>query len=160
MGNERLSLPVLVAACRSCGSPPENGHEDDCLLADHEAMLAGDADATITHDPDNCYWCVVDRPPVVSSCRCGDCCRQLLIEVDLEDARREPKIAERASPILSPAEVTRSGRRELEGYLLNSNENDGACMFLDRTTDLCQIYATRPLVCRLFDCDRKGEVGE
>lgn len=35
---------------------------------------------------------------VVKACPCGDCCRRLLIEVHLEDARREPKIAERGEP--------------------------------------------------------------
>jgi Putative zinc- or iron-chelating domain len=153
MAGERLSLPVLDATCRSCGTPLEDGHADDCPLAEHQAMLAGDENAKIAHDPDDCYWCVIDRPPVAASCRCGDCCRRLLIEVDAEDARREPKIVERGSPILSAAEVTRSGRRELEGYLLNSAANDGACVFLDQTTNLCHIYGSRPLVCRLFDCD-------
>ena len=27
---------------------------------------------------------------VISSCRCAECCRRLLIEVDVEDAEREP----------------------------------------------------------------------
>jgi Fe-S-cluster containining protein len=35
------------------------------------------------------------------------------------------------------------------------NLGDG-CVFLDPKTDLCGIYKTRPLVCRLFDCEGEG----
>jgi hypothetical protein len=52
-------------------------------------------------------------------------------------------------------ELTKSGHEELEGYLLNNRE-DLACVFLDRRTNLCSIYDTRPLTCRLFDCDGAG----
>lgn len=55
---------------------------------------------------------------VTNECRCGECCRNLIIEVDLEDAKREPKIAERGSPIYASADLTESGQRELEGYYL------------------------------------------
>jgi Fe-S-cluster containining protein len=88
-------------------------------------------------------------------CRCGECCRRLLIEVDLEDAEREPRIKELGSPTFTDARLTRSGKRELEGYLLNSRD-DMACVFLDREKNLCTIYETRPLGCRVFDCDREG----
>ena len=44
---------------------------------------------------------------------------------------------------------------ELSGYLLNAK--DGPCVFLDRETNLCTVHPTRPLVCRLFDCDRYQE---
>jgi Fe-S-cluster containining protein len=84
----------------------------------------------------------------------GQCCK-LIIEVGLDDARREPKIAERGSPIYAPAELTESGQAELEGYLLNDAKNGYACTFLDRSTNLCSIYDTRPWVCRIFDCDGK-----
>jgi Fe-S-cluster containining protein len=67
----------------------------------------------------------------------------------LQDAEREPQIAERAKPIYTAAKLTRSGLRELEGYLLNGD--DLACMFLDQATNLCTIYDTRPLACRLFE---------
>jgi Putative zinc- or iron-chelating domain len=154
MSTERIPLLVLDEQCRSCGSPVDDGHDVDCPLADHEAMLSGDEDAKLMHDPDGCYWCVAERPATLSQCRCGECCRRQLIEVDTEDARREPKIAERASPIFTPAILTASGRRELEGFLLNSEANDGACVFLDPASNLCQIYDTRPLVCRLFNCDQ------
>ena len=70
----------------------------------------------------------------------------------LRDAEREPKIKELGSPLYTPAELTQSGERELEGYLLNTGK-DRACVFLDQATNLCGIYETRPLICRLFDCD-------
>jgi len=90
---------------------------------------------------------------VKNDCRCGECCRRLIIETELEDAAREPKIAERGSPIYMPPEVTESGEKELVGYNLNDKANDYACTFLDRSTNLCSIYDTRPWVCRVFDCD-------
>src|SRR5207248_2220420 len=85
---------------------------------------------------------------VIDSCRCGKCCR-LLIEVDLEDAEREPKIKERGSPIYTPPELTESGQRELAGYMLNKEENGYACVFLDQASSLCSIYPTRPLASAL-----------
>jgi len=109
------------------------------------------------HYPDACYQCVLARDPALSSCRCGNCCRSMLIEVLVEDAEREPRIKELASPIYADARLTLSGQRELEGYLLNTGEN-GACVFLDDKTNLCTIYETRPLLCRVFDCD--GEARE
>jgi len=95
--------------------------------------------------------------PTHSDCRCGECCRRLLIEVGLEDAEREPKIKE-ADPIYLPPEITRSGKKELIGYLLNEIKEDGyACRFLNESTNLCSIYETRPWVCRVFDCDGEGK---
>jgi Fe-S-cluster containining protein len=89
-----------------------------------------------------------------SDCRCAECCRRLLIEVDLQDAEREPKIKERGSPIYTPGELTSSGNRELSGYLLNKFTDAGhGCTFLNETTNLCSIYDTRPWACRVFDCD-------
>jgi Fe-S-cluster containining protein len=92
---------------------------------------------------------------VVDTCRCGECCRRLIIEVELEDAEREPRIKEVGSPIHTPAELTGTGRRELEGYLLNGKD-DLACVFMDKESNLCTIHATRPLACRLFDRDGEG----
>jgi len=94
--------------------------------------------------------------PTHSNCRCGECCRHLLIEVGLEDAEREPRIKE-AEPIYDPPELTNSGRKELVGYLLNDiNDKGHACRFLNQTTNLCSIYETRPWACRVFDCDGDG----
>jgi Fe-S-cluster containining protein len=95
--------------------------------------------------------------PTHSDCRCGECCRPLIIEVGLADAEREPEITKRGSPIRVPAELSASGQEELAGYLLNSPVNDNACAFLDQTTNLCSIYDTRPWVCRVFDCDPEGK---
>lgn len=106
------------------------------------------------HDEDACRTCL-EKKAVVNACKCGQCCR-LLIEVELQDAEREPKIKERGSPIFLSGEETASGRKEHVGYFLNSRENDGACVFLDTATNLCGIYESRPLLCRLFDCDGEG----
>ncbi|MCH7752327.1 MAG: YkgJ family cysteine cluster protein [Planctomycetes bacterium] len=37
--------------------------------------------------------------------------------------------------------------------MLNDKANDYACLFFDPDTRLCTIWQTRPLCCRLFDCD-------
>jgi Fe-S-cluster containining protein len=106
------------------------------------------------HDEDACEVCLLAKAPSCS-CRCGQCCH-LLIEVSLRDAQREPRIAELGSPLYASPAETSSGRRELNGYLLNTAEAGFACVFLDQTTNLCTIYDTRPLVCRIFDCDGEG----
>jgi Fe-S-cluster containining protein len=106
------------------------------------------------HDEDECQVCLLANAPTCS-CRCGQCCH-MLIEVSLQDAEREPRITEKGSPMYLSPEETASGQRELMGYLLNTPEANFACVFLDQTTNLCTIYETRPLVCRLFDCDGKG----
>lgn len=103
------------------------------------------------HDEDECYTCLLSKE-VRSECRCGKCCH-LLIEVEVEDAEREPKIREVGSPTFMPAQFTASGQPELTGYILNSKTNGYACAFLDKTTNLCTIHGTRPLICRLFNCD-------
>jgi Fe-S-cluster containining protein len=116
-------------------------------MADHTLDEFGE------HDPEECYQCLVEKPAVKSECRCAECCRRLIIEVLPQDAEREPKIRERGSPLLaSPDE---NGHREVVGYVLNSRD-DIACVFLDRDTNLCTIHETRPLLCRLFDCDGEG----
>jgi Fe-S-cluster containining protein len=95
---------------------------------------------------------------VHNACRCAECCRQLIIEVGVEDAKREPKIAEKGSPIYTDPQLTASGEKELEGYLLNATTGqDNACVFLDQPSNLCTIYDTRPWTCRAFDCDGAGQ---
>jgi Fe-S-cluster containining protein len=110
------------------------------------------------HIEDECYPCLA-RHEVQSACRCGDCCRLLILEAQVEDALVEPRIAENGDPIYQAPELTATGTRELIGYLLNSTENGGACAFLDRQTNLCTIYETRPLMCRLFNCDGDDRTG-
>lgn len=104
------------------------------------------------HDKEACFECLL-KQEVKGACRCAECCKRLIIDVGLEDANREPKIAEKGSPILSYPDE--NGVRHLEGYLLNGRE-DIACIFLDKGTNLCTIYETRPLSCRLFDCAGEG----
>lgn len=31
------------------------------------------------------------------------------------------------------------------------NRGDGTCLYLDETTNLCKIYASRPLLCRVVE---------
>jgi Fe-S-cluster containining protein len=102
------------------------------------------------HDPGACYRCIAEEEPVQTDCRCGACCRSLILEATAEDGVVEPLIKEKCSPLYEHPQLT-GGTRELIGYLLNAD--DGPCTFLDRQTNLCGIYNTRPLMCRLFDCD-------
>jgi hypothetical protein len=123
---------------------------------EHEAMLRGEPEAEAAHDPDGCYHCLLTEE-VTSHCRCSNCCRSLIIEVCLQDAEVEPRIKVRGSPLYTPAELSLSGQQELEGNLLNGK--GGSCVFLDEKRNLCTIHGTRPLVCRLFQCDGSGLCG-
>lgn len=107
------------------------------------------------HDEEECEICLLASAPICS-CRCGQCCRGLIIEVDLRDAEREPLIAQRCEPMYEHPQLTVSGQRELIGYMLNGRQGDHSCVFLDQATNLCTIHETRPLTCRLFDCDGEG----
>src|SRR5579884_1773954 len=91
-----------------------------------------------------------------SACRCGECCRKLILEAGLSDAEREPRLKE-CEGIDEGPEFTRSGRPELIGYMLNDKDKGYACHFLDLKTNLCEIYDTRPWMCRVFDCDKAKE---
>jgi Fe-S-cluster containining protein len=112
-----------------------------------------DVDEEGSHVADECELCVEREHTVACTCRCGKCCEELLIEVSLRDAEREPRIKQECSPIWDSDIQIFEGRKEVGGYLLNSGENGGACRFFDRTARLCTIHETRPLVCRLFNCD-------
>jgi Fe-S-cluster containining protein len=116
-----------------------------------------DVDDEGSHLPDECELCIERSESVSCNCRCGKCCESLLIEVSLRDAEREPRIKELCGPIWDTDIQLFEGRKEVGGYLLNSRENGGACVFFDRQTRLCTIHETRPLVCRLFNCDIEQE---
>jgi hypothetical protein len=111
--------------CLSCRRPNGDDHDDGCMQAEHEAMLAGDPAAVADHEPDECYHCLLNEE-TASDCRCRNCCRRLIIETCLQDAEVEPRIKERGSPIYTGPEFTASGERDLAGYLLNGK--DGPCV--------------------------------
>ena len=98
------------------------------------------------HDDEGCYHCWEKQHGCVSECRCGDCCRSLILEADVRDAENEPRIATECQPF-------RDIGPEVAGYRLNDPKKGNACHFLDLETNLCSIYATRPLMCRVFNCD-------
>ncbi len=113
-----------------------------------------DLDKDGDHDPDACEHCIEEHHSVRSICDCGKCCESTIVEASLRDAEREPRIAAECGPIVCDL---RTGAREVIGYMLNSKENEYACRFFDRQTRRCTIYDTRPLVCRVFDCDEEQE---
>ncbi len=106
-----------------------------------------------SHDPEECERCLEQNESVLSKCRCGFCCERLILEASLRDGLREPRIA-------AECELLRDIGPEPIGYLLNDRTNGNACHFFDRETRLCTIYDTRPLMCRLFDCDKARSAGD
>ena len=138
-----------VETCPDCGMPEDQQHDEECVIAEHEAMLAGDEIANAVHDPDDCELFML-QCEVRNQCRCGLCCEYMIIEATALDARREPKIRERGSIIDEGGEIP----RDQAGWLLNGR--GGACVFFHRDEagqGICEIYDTRPLCCRLFNCD-------
>jgi len=107
---------------------------------DHQLAAAG------FHDSEECEECLLSQTKLCR-CRCGRCCEELLIEASVRDGEREPLIQKLASPIYDDM----SGAKEQIGWLLNGE--GGPCVFFDRQIRLCTIHETRPIVCRLFDCD-------
>ena len=107
-------------------------------LPEHELDEDGD------HEPEECQKCIEKQYSCECDCRCGDCCRSLIIETTMLDAVREPLIAQLGSPMKDIGE-------EPVGYLLNHGESNH-CVFLDEATNQCKIWETRPGVCRVFDC--------
>ena len=105
------------------------------------------------HHEDECDLCIERNGSVSSTCRCGNCCERLILETSLSDAEREPRIAAECAKI-------RHFQDELVGYLLNDPRNGGACHFLDCQSRLCTIYETRPLMCRVFNCDAERRSGD
>jgi len=56
------------------------------LMKEHQLDEFGE------HDPDECEPCLEENHTACSDCRCGRCCRGLLIKASLRDAEREPRI--------------------------------------------------------------------
>jgi Fe-S-cluster containining protein len=112
-------------------------------LDEHQLDEYGD------HDSSECELCIERDHTVCCECRCGKCCEQLLIEVSMRDGEREPLIKEKGQPIYDflPEEGG-----EQAGWLLNGP--NGHCVFFDPQSRLCTIHETRPLCCRLFNCDK------
>lgn len=106
-----------------------------------------ETDADGYHSSDDCRLCLEQQSAVESECRCGNCCRMLILEADLRDTQREPRIAAECRPL-------RDIGTETVGYLLNDRRKNMACHFLDEQTNRCTIYESRPLMCRLFSCDQ------
>lgn len=146
---ERIALSLAPPVCLGCAQPLTGPH-DECVVAEHEAAMAGDVLAKDLHDEEECPLCLEGRE-CRSQCRCGCCCERLIIEASAFDALREPLIKERGSIIIDDPSLP----LEVADWLLNSRT--GPCVFFHRGSDghgVCEIYATRPLGCRLFDCDQ------
>lgn len=105
------------------------------------------------HDESECELCIEQQETQCCECRCGKCCETALVEASFRDAEREPRIAETGTPLMDDM---RTGVTEQVGWMLG--RTDGHCVFFDPENRLCTIYDTRPLACRVFNCD--GPEGE
>ena len=111
-----------------------------------DSLNGHDTDEDGFHDSEDCELCIEGTASVTCQCHCGKCCEKLLLEASLRDAEREPRIAAECKPY-------KDFDPEIAGYWLNDRDNGYACHFFDRATRLCTIYETRPLMCRVFNCD-------
>jgi hypothetical protein len=116
-----------------------------------DALDGHDLDEYEEHDPDECQACLEANYTVENTCRCGECCKGLIIEVTARDAAREPLI-----------KLLGSKLRCFDGTFPPDDEADwmlngkgGACVFYKEEDGkgICGIHQTRPLICRLFCCD-------
>lgn len=108
---------------------------------------AHDLDEDGEHEPEGCQPCVEAAHTVACDCRCGECCKRLIIEVTARDAAREPLIKAMARKLRD--DVTGEYPPDDEAdWLLNVT---GPCVFYKEGIG-CSIHATRPLVCRVFTC--------
>ena len=105
------------------------------------------------HDETECELCIEQAETKSCACKCGRCCEVAIVEASFRDAEREPRIAETGTPLMDDM---RTGVKEQVGWMLG--RTDGHCVFFDPENRLCTIYDTRPLVCRVFNCD--GPEGE
>ena len=105
------------------------------------------------HDESECELCIEQQEARCCDCRCGKCCETAIVEASFRDAEREPRIAETGMPLMDDM---RTGVKEQIGWMLG--RKDGHCVFFDPAKRLCTIYETRPLECRVFNCD--GPEGE
>ncbi|MGC6424345.1 MAG: YkgJ family cysteine cluster protein [Lentimonas sp.] len=80
--------------------------------------------------------------------QCGACCRCFPIFASKDDAEREPRIT-KETRLLEPHLQTTDKAHQL--FPLPFHER---CVFL-QNDQLCQIYETRPSVCRRFEAGSK-----
>jgi Fe-S-cluster containining protein len=115
-------------------------------LGEHDLDDAGE------HDDDVCQPCLERHHTVENRCRCGECCKGLIVEATARDAARQPLIKVLGKKMRSHLTGDYPPDDEAEWML---NGPGGACVFYreEGDTGLCGIHATRPLVCRLFCCD-------
>ena len=80
---------------------------------------------------------------------CGACCRKYPLFASRADAEREPRIREEVF------ELPERAQNESHAYELHRLPSQESCVFLDGN-NRCEIYATRPAMCRRFTPDLKA----
>ena len=125
-----------------------------CILAiqieQTDAFDGHDLDEDGEHEPDECQHCLEQNETVINTCRCGDCCKELIIEATARDAAREPLIKILGNKMRNDCTGEYPPDDEADWML---NGKAGACVFYSDEVG-CTIHATRPIVCRLFCCDQ------
>ena len=81
--------------------------------------------------------------PEIECLRCGVCCRTFAIFASLQDAEREPRIAQET------IRVQDGGETPDFAYRMYPLPFHNACCF-QNADGLCSIHETRPDVCRRF----------
>ena len=97
--------------------------------------------------------------------RCGTCCRKGPPGLHLEDAslysggvlRKEHLLTLRNGERVYDNVQGRISRLEREMVRIKA-DSEGGCVFLDRETNLCMIYASRPVECRALQCWDTSEI--
>lgn len=111
-----------------------------------------DLDEDGEHDPDECQLCLEANHSVQNTCRCGECCTKLIVEATARDAAREPLIKVLGKKLRDDVTGEYPPDDEADWYLTAP----GGCVFYrqEGDTGVCSIYETRPMVCRLFCCEK------
>src|SRR6266852_3049653 len=100
-------LPTTSCCKITCGTASRAGRRSHRVLSSSPLSLMTFPDDSLDghtldedgeHDEEGCWQCLHSQT-AETTCRCGECCRRLIVEVELEDAEREPKIKEFGSPI-------------------------------------------------------------
>ncbi len=103
---------------------------------------------------------------MIEHCQCcGTCCRKGPPGLHIEDAslysggvlRKEQLLTLRSGERVYDNVQGRISRLEREMVRIKA-DSEGGCVFLDRGTNLCLIYASRPVECRALQCWDTSEI--
>lgn len=87
--------------------------------------------------------------------QCGKCCCEFGITFDERDAAREPRLLRVAVTIdrVNNPKTRKYMKEKNYPYVLDKPRRGGPCVFLAANKE-CVIHATRPQICRDYQCLR------